>query len=162
MNFNEVALAEKSKVTTQNLLENPVLLGEAFDHIVGECNDFGFGGFRVNAEAVLAWEKLADEALAPMTPSQLLKVYNAHADIASAREKTIMIRNEIASIAVKNPQVKKHIEYYGILSESHCDSRIVHLTGTRGRFVGNLDEALAAAVAEGDLPPPPRPSASPS
>jgi hypothetical protein len=167
MDFNEAASAAAVTMTTSRILEKPAVLRETFVNMVGEVKNLAMARLFVKPDAVSEWKRLADHALEPMTPSQLLEVlgeydrpaneeesatFTKHLAAERERQQNILIRKEIASVAEKNPQIAKHLKYWNVRSEGP-DLGFEGLFGPRDKIINNLRNALAAAIAEGDSPP---------
>lgn len=158
-------------IDPKELAQNPELLRQSFDDIVGEYGT----GVRVDVPALMKWEAIADQALQSLTLTELRDVYsyfrkprpedNAE-EMVSSRDLTPeesqllddatqwrieddvqkVILSEIRSVCRINPQLKPHLEFGGMMSETHCDIRVRHLVGGSGRYISNLDDAFKLAL----------------
>jgi hypothetical protein len=142
---------KNNAIDPAQLVQNPEILRDRFESVVGEYDDYGMGGVQVDVPALMKWETIADTALHALSPAKLRLVYNHFMKQEGYDPVRQVIIRELESVCMNNPELQKHLEYGASLSETLCDIRVAHLVADYGRFPANLDEAFEKAIVSGSL-----------
>jgi hypothetical protein len=149
MSFNKVA--KPPELTAAAISENPQVLVDAFDRIVGPYHNGGKAGVSVDAPKLLAWENQITAAVLQMSGKTLKKLYTSCCcayDDATFKDKAKLrvVIFALQSSMTKHPLVSPYLGYGDMTTPVVCDSRIAHIVGGRGQNNYNPEQVLEIAA----------------
>lgn len=136
---------EANAIDLAQLVQNPEILTECFQSIVGEYENY-MGSVGVDVPALMKWEKIADNALQALSLPDLQSVYNHFTEQEGYSSVRRVIIKELESVCMVKPELQKHLEYGVVMDETDCDIRVQHLVANYGRYPANINEAFSKAI----------------